>query len=115
MDDVTTPPRTATVRSAAAIGQLPDVPLGDLPGVRHRVLWVDGASAAGVMTIAAGHRLGEHAHRENQHHLWIVEGQARVLGSLLGPGSYVNVPAGVPHDIDATGTSGVKFFYLYVP
>jgi quercetin dioxygenase-like cupin family protein len=105
---------SVTVLTADAIAELPVVPLGNLTGVRHRVLWDDGTSMAGILIIAAGHRLGEHAHRANQHHLWLLDGHALILGAELGPGGYVHVPIGVVHDIDATVTDGCTVFYLYV-
>lgn len=83
-------------------------------GVTHRVLWHDATSMAGVLTVAGGHRLGAHAHRVNHHHMWVVDGRASVLGSDLGPGSYVHIPSGVEHDIDATTSDGCTVFYLYV-
>lgn len=106
--------RQTTVLTAAEVGALPLVPLGTLKGVTHRQLWHDGISMAGVLTVEAGHHLGAHAHRAHHHHLWVVEGVATVLGSELGPGSYVHVPAGVRHDIDTSGTEGCTVFYLYM-
>ena len=97
----------------AEVDSLPSKPLGDIAGVTHRVLWEDGTSMAGVMTVEAGHRLGRHAHRANHHHLWVLTGRAEVLDVEVGPGSYVHVPAGVSHDIDATATEGCTVFYLY--
>jgi quercetin dioxygenase-like cupin family protein len=69
---------------------------------------------AGVLTIEAGHQLGRHAHRRNHHHLWVLDGEVEVLGERVGAGSYVHVPAGVTHDLDARATSGCTVFYLYV-
>jgi mannose-6-phosphate isomerase-like protein (cupin superfamily) len=103
-----------TVRNAEDIAELPVEPLGELPGIGNRVLWQDATSIAGVMTVAAGHRLGTHAHRENSHHMWILEGAAVILGEKLGPGSYVHIPSGLDHDIDATGTDGCTVYYLYL-
>jgi len=97
-----------------AIDRLPLVPLGDLEGVAHRVLWRNDASMAGVLTVAAGHHLGTHAHHANHHHLWVLDGRAVVLGEEVGPGSYVHVPTGVAHDIDATTTEGCTVLYLYL-
>lgn len=111
--DVTAQAR-ATLASAGRIATLPAEPLGDLPGVTHRVLWQDGTSMAGVLTIAAGHRLGTHTHRRHHHHMWLLDGRARILGEDLGPGSYTHIPSGVAHDIDATDTGGCRVFYLYV-
>jgi quercetin dioxygenase-like cupin family protein len=101
------------VLTSDAVSALPAVPLGDLAGVTHKVVWRAGNSMAGVLTVDAGHRLGSHAHRSNHHHIWVLSGAALVLGDLLEPGSYVHIPAGVHHDIDATGTSGCTVFYLY--
>jgi quercetin dioxygenase-like cupin family protein len=104
----------ATVLTASEVEALSMEPLGGLEGVRHRVLWSDADSMAGVLRVDGGCRLGAHTHRENHHHLWVLEGEALVLGADLGPGSYVHVPSGVEHDIDAVETSGCTVFYLYV-
>lgn len=69
---------------------------------------------AGVMTVDRGCRLGIHAHRVNHHHMWITAGHARVLGRTLAAGSYVHIPSGVEHDIDATDTEGCTVHYLYL-
>lgn len=103
-----------TVRSAEEIARLEPLRLGEIPGVRHRVLWHDETSIAGVMTVDAGHQLGRHTHRLNHHHIWVVEGRATILGRELSSGSYVHIPSGVEHDIDASATEGCTFFYLYL-
>lgn len=103
-----------TVLSPAEIDQLPAVPLGDIEGVSHRVLWQDGTSMAGVLTVAAGHELGAHTHRQNHHHIWVLAGEAEMLGQVVGPGSYVHVPAGVEHNTDARATEGCTIYYLYI-
>jgi len=101
------------VLSQRAIAALPVEPLGPLAGITHRVLWRDGTSMAGVLTVEAGHRLGAHTHRANRHHMWVLEGRALILGDMLGAGSYVHIPSGVEHDIDATATEGCTVFYVY--
>jgi quercetin dioxygenase-like cupin family protein len=111
VDATTTGP---TILSAEAVASLPREPLGRLEGVLHRVLWQDGTSMAGVLTVAGGHHLGHHSHRANHHHLWVVDGWATVLGTELGPGAYVHIPSGVDHDIDARDSDGCTVFYLYV-
>ena len=98
-----------------AVDALPAEPLGHIEGVTHRVLWRDQTSMAGVLSVPAGHRLGAHTHRVNHHHIWVTDGQATILGADLGPGSYVHVPSGVEHDIDASNTQGCTVFYLYAP
>jgi quercetin dioxygenase-like cupin family protein len=107
---VASPP---VVLSRHAVEALACEPLGRLPGVTHRVLWRDGTSMAGVLTIAAGHRLGEHTHRVNRHHMWVLEGRAVILGAELDAGSYIHIPSGVEHDVDATATGGCTVFYVY--
>jgi quercetin dioxygenase-like cupin family protein len=102
------------VLTAEEIAALPVIGLGPIAGVTHRVLWRTEASMAGLMTVEAGKHLGMHAHQTNHHHIWIVEGSATVLGEQVGPGSYVHVPSGVDHDVDATDTDGCTFLYLYL-
>ena len=103
-----------TVLTRDEIDRLPVVPLGTISGVEHRVLWRSATSMAGVLSVAAGHRLGSHTHRLNHHHMWVLEGQAEILGETVAPGSYVHVPSGVAHDLDATASEGCTVFYLYI-
>lgn len=103
------------VLTPADVAALPAEPLGNLQGVTHRVLWRDGSSMAGVLTVQAGHRLGAHTHRVNHHHIWVLEGHATIVdGHEVGRGSYVHVPSGIEHDFDASSTEGCTVFYLYV-
>jgi mannose-6-phosphate isomerase-like protein (cupin superfamily) len=102
------------VLDAAAMEAIPEEPLGALPGIRHRSIWTDGTSKAGVMRVDAGHHLGVHAHRRHHHHIWVLEGRAKIVGQDLGPGGYAHVPKGIDHDIDARATEGCKVFYLYL-
>lgn len=103
------------VLTATEVEALPLEPLGHLSGVSHRIVWRDGTSMAGVMKVDAGQRLGPHAHRFNHHHLWVIAGSADILGTEVGPGSYVHIPMGIDHDIDASTTEGCTVFYLYAP
>ncbi len=102
------------VLTPEAVEALPTEPLGHMPGVRHRVLWRDGTSFAGVLTIDAGPRLGAHTHRVNHHHIWVIDGHATILGRDVHAGGYVHVPAGVEHDLDCATTGGCTVFYLYI-
>ncbi len=102
------------VLTPEAIAALPLAPLGSLVGVTHRVLWSSDTSMAGVLTVEAGHRLGWHTHHANHHHMWVLDGRTRILGSELGPGSYVHIPSGVEHDIDASTSGGCTVLYLYL-
>jgi len=69
---------------------------------------------AGVLTVEAGHHLGTHSHLLNHHHIWVLDGHAKILDDDLGPGAYVHIPSGVNHDIDATSSDGCTVFYLYI-
>jgi quercetin dioxygenase-like cupin family protein len=104
----------ATLLSTEQIEQLPITALGDIDGVTNRVLWRDATSMAGVLTVEGGHQLGRHAHRANHHHFWVLDGRAEVCGTVVQPGSYVHIPAGVEHDIDARTTDGCTVYYLYL-
>jgi quercetin dioxygenase-like cupin family protein len=102
------------VLTADAIAAIPAEPLGNIAGVANHVVWRNGTSMAGVLAVEAGRRLGTHAHSVNHHHIWVLEGHAKILGTDVGPGSYVHVPRGVDHDIDASASEGCNVFYLYL-
>lgn len=108
--EATTNPTVLTAEETLA---RPEMALGSIDGVRHRVLWQRGTSMAGRMTIAAGRNLGRHQHRRHAHHMWILDGHVEILGAVLDAGSYVHIPAGVLHDLDARATEGCTLFYLY--
>ncbi|MBT8241948.1 MAG: cupin domain-containing protein [Acidimicrobiia bacterium] len=101
------------VFTAGEIDSIPAQPLGNLPGIENRLLFSDGKQMAGILTIAKGHTLGAHTHRDKQHHLLILDGEVDVLGKRVGNGAYVHIPPGFEHNIDATDTEGCSIFYLY--
>jgi quercetin dioxygenase-like cupin family protein len=103
-----------TLRDVAAIGQLTKEPFGVGGGATNTVLWRDEVSMAGLLTVAGGHHLGEHSHRLNHHHIWVISGSAVIAGAPLSAGSYAHIPSGVLHDIDARDTDGCTVFYLYI-
>lgn len=100
--------------SASDVASLEPQGLGDLSGISRRILHRDETTEAGILRVAAGRRLGRHTHRANQHHMWVLDGEADVAGVRIGPGGYAHIPAGVEHDIDATLTEGCTVVYLYV-
>ena len=103
----------AIVLGPQEIDALPWNPLGDRTGIALRGLWTDGTSQTGVLRVDPGQRLGRHTHRRHHHDYWLVAGHADVLGRWLGPGSYVHIPSGVEHDIDATETEGCTLYFAY--
>jgi mannose-6-phosphate isomerase-like protein (cupin superfamily) len=102
------------VLTPEALAALPSRSLGTIEGVGNRVVWQDGESMAGVLTVEGGHTLGRHSHRANHHHMWVLKGKAKILNTEVGPGSYIHIPSGVEHDIDASATDGCTIFYLYL-
>jgi quercetin dioxygenase-like cupin family protein len=107
--------RHPNILTAREVDRLPAQLLEQLPGVENRLLFSDGTQMAGKLTIAGGHALGAHTHRDKQHHFWVLSGEADVLGKRIGSGAYVHIPPGFEHDIDATATDGCSIFYLYLP
>lgn len=99
--------------TAPEVDSLPAQQLGHLSGIENRLLFSDGKQMAGILTIAKGHALGAHTHRDKQHHLLVLDGEADVLGKRVGNGAYVHIPPGFEHNIDATETEGCSIFYLY--
>lgn len=107
-------PFPATLLTPAAIEQLPVEPVGSEGGVTHRILWRDPNTMAGVLTVEAGRHLGGHSHRVNHHHMWVLDGHPHIAGEQLRPGSYVHIPAGIHHDIEAPADEPCTVFYLYL-
>jgi hypothetical protein len=87
-------------------------PLG--PGVDHEVLWRRGIDRAGLMWIEGGAVLPEHQHDEAEHHIWLLEGRARVGGRTLVHPAYCHVPAGVAHEVEGVAPDGCTVLYLYL-
>jgi quercetin dioxygenase-like cupin family protein len=105
--------RDAVVLSAAAIQRLPLSDLHGVSDVKTRVLWSKGRSLAGILEIPAGRELGEHAHPEAHHHAWVLNGDAVILGVHVTAGSYVHIPAGMPHAVEQVGHDGLRMLYLF--
>jgi hypothetical protein len=85
-----------------------------VPGVEHEVLWRRGIDRAGLMWIKGGAVIPEHRHDEAEHHIWLLEGGARVGGRTLEHPGYCHVPAGVPHEIEGIAPHGCTVMYLYL-
>jgi mannose-6-phosphate isomerase-like protein (cupin superfamily) len=84
------------------------------PGVEFAILWREGEDAAGLMWVEAGAEVPEHTHDNASHHIWIIEGRARVEERTLGPGSYLHIPAGTPHELHGLAPGGFSMFYMYL-
>lgn len=103
-----------TLVTKAAADVLPWRPLEPYPGVDYKLLWRSGKSVAGLMRITPGREVTRHAHVRSHHHMWVVDGTAELLGQLVGPGSYVHIPARVDHGIRTAGDAACTVLYLYL-
>lgn len=104
----------ATLVDAGAIVAQPWHDLEGFENVTYKLLWRSGKSVAGIMHVMPDGRVDPHVHRRSQHHIWVIDGSADMLGQNVGPGSYLHVPAGVEHGITAPGPQGCTVFYLYL-
>jgi mannose-6-phosphate isomerase-like protein (cupin superfamily) len=92
----------------------PREPMRRASGVSHAVLWQRAGSYAGVMWLELGGQVPSHEHAGAAHHVWVVEGLARVDSRVLEPGSYWYIPPGQPHAVAAAGDTACELFYLYL-
>ncbi len=104
----------ATLVTAAAGDALPWQPLNPYDGVDYKLLWRSGSSVAGLMRIAPSAMVTPHAHVASQHHMWVVDGSVEMLHEVVGPGTYVHIPAGVDHSLRAVGDRPATVLYLYL-
>ena len=109
----TLPPTDRVLATATTIAGLPRRDVSPHHGIRERVLWGGDGQVAGVMEFEPGAAMPQHVHDHRSHHIWVTEGTVRVDGQDLPVGSYVHVPAGVPHEVSA-GPSGCAFFYVFI-
>jgi mannose-6-phosphate isomerase-like protein (cupin superfamily) len=107
-------PPVATLVTSAASDALAWHPLQPFSGVDYKLLWRSGKSVAGVMRLMPGGEVSLHSHVRSHHHMWVIDGDAEMLGERVGPGTYVHVPAGVEHGIREVGDDACTVLYLYL-
>lgn len=103
----------ATLVTPTAADAMAWHPLAPHEGVEYKLFWRSGKSVAGLMRLQPGARLERHTHRASHHHMWMVEGSAQLLGQTVGPRTYVHIPAGIEHGLEA-GDEGCTLVYLYL-
>ena len=63
-----------------------------------------------------GEKCSEHVHSTMEECFFFIKGTGRyVVGGIkydLVPGSFLRIPAGVPHNLEATGTGKLEFVYF---
>lgn len=94
-------------------GALPWVRMEGAPGVRVRTLFESPASRAVLLLLDRGAEVPMHVHPRDEHHAFVLEGRCRVGDRVLGPGSYVHVAPGTPHEIRGEYPWGTKVLYVY--
>ena len=103
------------VMSAAEVDDIPWKDHGSGPGVRQKTLWQSGPVLLGLMQMDRGTENPIHVHEVAQHHILVTQGEATMLGKVVGAGSYLYIPPGTPHGVTDVGPEGVTFFYTYRP
>ena len=95
-----------TMLSAADIDRLPWQPVPDCPGVYAKELWRSVDCVHTLILYEPGAQTPGLPHPHAHQHMWMVAGEATVTGRRLGAGSYLNVPARMPHPINDAGPLG---------
>jgi uncharacterized RmlC-like cupin family protein len=103
-----------TVVDRASIDSTPWQPLRGLAGVNHRVLWRMGDMIVGIVRLEPGAKEPGHGHHDADHHVYVLDGSARIGGRPVGAGSFAFVPAGVTHETSDVGPEGCTLLYTYV-
>lgn len=101
--------------TAAGVDDLAWKPLGDTPGVSHKVLWRSGDVVLGMFRLEPGAVNPAHVHQGAHHHFFVTEGTARIVEKELDAGSYAYIPPGVAHEVAAVGDAPATLFYTYRP
>jgi oxalate decarboxylase/phosphoglucose isomerase-like protein (cupin superfamily) len=109
-----TAPAAPVLLDATAIEALEWLAFPDADGVQYKLLWRSGWSVAGIMRLDRGAVLAAHTHQGAHHHMWVLSGEAEMLGRTVTAGCYVHVPIGVEHGIAAVGPEGFSMLYLYL-
>jgi quercetin dioxygenase-like cupin family protein len=117
MADPTAQGVEVSVLTHADLHELGWVSLHDDEGIEHKILWQSesGGTIVGLMRLQPGTADAGHAHPAATQHAWVIEGNARVAGRDVGPGSYVFVPPGAEHHTAAVGSQACTIFYVYQP
>jgi uncharacterized RmlC-like cupin family protein len=109
------PTDALTVVGKASIDAQPWEPLRGLAGVNHKVLWRSGQMIVGIVRMEPGAQEPGHAHHDAHHHMYVLQGSARIGGQIVEAGGFAFVPAGVTHATTDVGAEGCTLFYTYLP
>lgn len=85
-------------------------PLPGSGGVEHRAIYLGEAVVAGQLRMAPGAGEVTHLHGRGEHHLWVLAGAVEIDDTRLEAGSYVHVPAHVPHELTDAGEGSLLLY-----
>jgi Mannose-6-phosphate isomerase len=116
MTNVTTafPLDAVTVVDKTVIDEKAWEPLRGLKGVNQKVLCNSGRMIAGLVRVEPGAEEPGHVHHDAEHHVYVLDGSARIAGKDVSAGGFVFVPAGVQHATTEVGPEGCTFFYTFL-
>jgi len=102
-------------RNSADLDRLPWQAVCGCPGVEAKELWQSSGCVDVLISYAPGATTPGHPHPSADHHIWIIEGQAEIAGQAMRGGSYVYVPPGTAHPIEAGGQAGCVLLQIHRP
>ena len=106
---------TLLTLTSADLDRLPWRDISGCPGVRAKELWHAGGSVDALINYTPGATTPGHPHPNADHHIWVTEGQAWIAGERLPTGSYVYVPPGTAHPIEADRYTGCVLLQIHRP
>lgn len=110
---VPSPTGAVRVLDKRSIESQPWQPLRGLTGIQHKVFWRSENMVAGIIRLEPGAEEPGHAHHDAAHHVYVLQGSARIGGQTVEAGAFAFVPAGVTHATTAVGAEGCTMFYTY--
>lgn len=96
----------------------------ELPGRRHKMaVRPDNMGAekmcAGTAVFPANKHAPAHVHHQEEEILYVLSGRGRMYfdgkAEAIGPGTFMLVPPGVEHSLEATTGEDLKVFYVFSP
>jgi quercetin dioxygenase-like cupin family protein len=100
---------------AQHIDELPWEAVPECPGVHQKTLWRFGDFVQALVRYQPGSSTPGAPHLAAHHHIWVVSGAATMAGRRLVAGSYMHVPPGVLHTVEAVGSDGFTILQMHRP
>mgnify|MGYP006297592783 CR=1 FL=1 len=95
-----------------------------LPGRAHKMIvqpdtMHSTTMCAGVATFPASSHAPEHVHKDEEEILYVLSGQGQMyfdgVPEPIRPGSFMFVPKGIVHSLEATTSEELKVLYVFSP